>query len=204
MPDIFLCYRSGDDAYAAALIDEKLSQAFGAPAIFRASRSILPGETYSEAIFRALDRCTTVLVIVGSTWAERLHANSTSPEDDWVRVEIAKALNSAARVIPVLLSRTPRLERLTLPPEIADLAEKQYLKFEHRNVHGDIEQMITALRQTTPRPDREEISVDGVKPAHHRFRGPSPKAFRRIAESQARDRRKYELTDTAASRSKDT
>lgn len=161
MPSIFLCYRSGDDAYAAALIDERLSLEFGPESVFRASRSILPGEAYSEAIFRALENCKTVLVIIGPTWIDKLRWATANAADDWVRIEIAKALNSSALVIPVLLSRVPRLERQSIPPDIAELAEKQYLKFEHRNVTGDAEQLIAALKRTNKCIDADQPNETG-------------------------------------------
>ena len=101
-------------------------------------------------------------------------------------------------MIPVLLSRTPRLERQTLPPEIADLAEKQYLKFEHRNVTGDIEQLITALRY----PDYEQIPADGIKPAHRRFwRSESIEQNRRVLRTKTQE---IQLNHTAAPRSRRT
>jgi hypothetical protein len=146
MPNVFLCYRSGDDAYAAALLDEKLSQAFGLRAIFRASRSILPGESYSSAIMRALEECQTVLVIIGPTWVDRLRHDGTD-DDDWVRTEIMTAMDRGSRVIPVLLNRVSRLDRHYLPSDIADLAEKQYLSFDHRHVARDVDQLVTTLRQ---------------------------------------------------------
>ena len=146
MPNVFLCYRSEDGAYAAALLDEKLSHAFGPRAIFRASRSILPGENYSSAIMRALEECQTVLVIIGPTWVDRLKRDGAG-DDDWVRTEITTAMAHGSRVIPVLLSRASRLERHELPSDIADLAEKQYLVFDHRHVTRDVDQLVDALRQ---------------------------------------------------------
>lgn len=147
MTKIFLCYRSGDDAYAAALLDEKLSDSVGRENVFRASRSVAPGESYSEAIMTALEDCDTVLVIIGTTWQEHIAKNdpATRNQDDWVRTEIATALRHGKRVIPLLLSRAQRLTAANLPPDISDLAYKQYLKFEHRNVDMDLARIMAAL-----------------------------------------------------------
>lgn len=150
MTRIFLCYRSGDDAYAAALIDDRLSRVFGAAGVFRASRSIRPGESYSEVILRELEQCETMLVVVGPTWVERLHPGGcgSAGDVDWVRTEIATALNNGTRVIPILLSRTPRLVERQLPVDIAALAHRQYVKFEHRTVERDFAQLVAALDST--------------------------------------------------------
>jgi hypothetical protein len=88
-----------------------------------------------------------MLVVVGPTWMERLRPGGcgSSGEVDWVRIEIATALNGGTRVIPVLLSQTPRLVECQLPADIAALAHKQYVKFEHRNVERDFAQLVAAL-----------------------------------------------------------
>src|SRR5580698_5953711 len=57
---IFLCYRSQVDAYAAALLDHLLSEHFGADNVFRASRSIKPGEDYRKALSAAAERSSAM------------------------------------------------------------------------------------------------------------------------------------------------
>jgi hypothetical protein len=154
MARIFLCYRAGDDAYAAALLDEKLSRTFSPDDVFRASRSIRPGESYSETIMRALKECEIVLVLVGPNWAQRTDRAGVpllSRPDDWVRTEIATALSGDARIIPVLLSRATRLDEADLPPEVAPLAYRQYLRFEHRTVDDDFSRLVNALQPGSPR-----------------------------------------------------
>ena len=153
MTKIFLCYRSGDDAYAAALLDEKLSDVIGRQNVFRASRSVKPGESYSEAIMTALEVCDTVLVVIGPTWREHIDKSGDhepSTQDDWVRIEIATALRHGKQVIPLLLSRTPRLTAHDLPQDISDMAYKQYLKFEHRNMDMDLARLMAALKLPGP------------------------------------------------------
>lgn len=181
MTRIFLCYRAGDDAYAAALLDEKLSDVVGRENVFRASRSVAPGESYSEAIMTALKLCDAVLVVIGKTWCEHIEQSGDHgphTQDDWVRIEIAAALRHGKRVIPLLLSRAPRLTAHDLPQDIADLAYKQYLRFEHRNLDMDLARLMGVLglpasktslpRQPTPPPDacggfqvRRETGSDG-------------------------------------------
>jgi hypothetical protein len=159
---IFLCYRSGDDAYAAALLDEKLSQVFGADAIFRASRSIKPGDSYAEAITRALASCETILVLVGPTWVDRL-AEATPTDVDWVRTEIVAALRNQVRVIPILLSRAPRLADRQLPADLAELARRQYLTFAHRDVDSDFARLVAALA-------RADLDGGAATQKHHSHR----------------------------------
>ncbi|GAA2038687.1 hypothetical protein GCM10009839_45400 [Catenulispora yoronensis] len=149
MAKVFLCYRSRDDGFAAVLLDEKLSGAFGPDEVFMASRSIEPGEIYSAVIERALKECETMLVLIGPRWVDTLQENEADAAAgtvDWVRHEISTAFANGTRVIPLLLSRTPRLDPHLLPSDIAALADYKYLTFDHRNVSGSLNQIIAALQ----------------------------------------------------------
>jgi hypothetical protein len=150
---VFLCYRSTDGAYAATLLDAKLSEVFGRENVFRASRSVAPGESYASAIMAALEACQTVLVIIGPHWREHLEK---SGEDDWVRMEIAAALRQRKEVIPVLLSRTSRLAVTDLPEDISMLAYLQYLKFDHRHAEADLAGILAALKPVARKQVRTE------------------------------------------------
>ncbi|MFD4640389.1 toll/interleukin-1 receptor domain-containing protein [Lentzea sp. NPDC058436] len=146
MTSIFLCYRSAHDAYVAAYLDEKLSQLFGRDTVFRATRSVAPGESYDKAIMGALESCRVMLVIIGPTWRDELAAHDDAQED-WVRTEITKALAHDKKVIPVLLSRTPRLTTSELPPDMIGLAMQQHVTFEHREPEADLGRLVAVLER---------------------------------------------------------
>jgi hypothetical protein len=109
--------------------------------------------------------------MIGPTWREHLSKSEQtfSPQEDWVRIEIATALRLGKRVIPLLLSRTPRLTTLDLPQDISELAYKQYLKFEHNNMDMDWARLTAALglseweagpaRRPEPPPDDAEFVI---------------------------------------------
>ncbi|GHH88817.1 hypothetical protein [Streptomyces capitiformicae] len=54
MKEVFINYRTGEGEKTAALIDQELSRRFGPQHIFRASRSIAPGEAYPDSLLTAL------------------------------------------------------------------------------------------------------------------------------------------------------
>ncbi|MFD7653609.1 hypothetical protein ACFV4N_06480 [Actinosynnema sp. NPDC059797] len=121
--------------------------------VFRASRSVAPGESYAEVITEALELCDTALVVIGRTWQEHFEENvdrAARDEDDWVRVEVATAPRRGKRVIPLLLSRASRLTARGLPDDISELAFKQYLEFEHRDIDADLALLLKALGLSTP------------------------------------------------------
>jgi hypothetical protein len=59
MQGVFINYRTGDGEKTAALIDQELPRRFGPQHIFRASRSIAPGEVYPGSLLAALRRSSS-------------------------------------------------------------------------------------------------------------------------------------------------
>ena len=150
MASIFLCYRNGDGALGAALLDVMLSPILGQDEVFRASRSIPPGDSYSDAIRRALKDCDTMLVIVGQRWLELMSSHRALPDGDadWVRYEIATALENGARIIPILIENVAPLQRSQLSADIAALADLHYFRFNHRSIHRDAADLAAMLRSS--------------------------------------------------------
>ncbi|MGH3854646.1 MAG: toll/interleukin-1 receptor domain-containing protein [Pseudonocardiaceae bacterium] len=129
MPDIFINYRNGDEEGTATLIDEKLADRFGRNQVFRASRSILPGEGFAPALLTAVRGSKVLLAVIGSRWLTAVDKQGRSRlgnEDDWIRREILEAFDHGVAVIPVLVGRRqPRLDPSDLPPDLAGLAGLQ-------------------------------------------------------------------------------
>ena len=180
---IFLCYRSQVDAYAAALLDHLLSEHFGADNVFRASRSIKPGEDYRKALSAAAERSSAMVVIIGQTWmGEFSKEMSPSTEKGWVEAEIEIALLHKVPIIPLLLTHAERPTLNQLPTEISALGNLQYLRFDYRNIASDfsylrtelskylslepipaaevVEQSISALASAVQRLDKSVSSLD--------------------------------------------
>ena len=144
MARIFICYRSGDDAFAAPFVDHMLSAVYGRDNVFRASRSIRPGEDYVVAIHEAVIQCETMLVLIGATWQDKVVAGGHGPED-WVQAEIVTALKRDTHVIPVLLNNAPLLVPTALPSSIEELGRRQYVRLHYRSVEHDIEELMRAI-----------------------------------------------------------
>lgn len=151
MPGIFISYRTGDDHYAAILIDEQLSAQFGADVVFRDSRAIPLGSDFPPHLWRELRASLAVIVVIGSRWLS-LETDGTPRifrESDYVRQEIREALRLGISVIPVLLGDTKCPTADQLPPDIAALAQRQYLRLDHRNPTHGIERLVTDLETLT-------------------------------------------------------
>ncbi|ANW19529.1 toll/interleukin-1 receptor domain-containing protein [Streptomyces clavuligerus] len=153
MPDVFVNYRTGDEEATATLIEHELSRRFGSDRVFRASKSIPPGQRYPQELLTAVRRSSAVLVVIGERWAEAKSRNggrALDDPEDWIRREILTALESSALIIPVLVGRATRLDSEALPPELADLADYQYCRFSHRNSRSDLTRLANDLADLVP------------------------------------------------------
>jgi hypothetical protein len=153
MPDVFINYRTGDGDEAASLVEAYLSNRFGRERIFRAARSISPGDDFGRELLDAARSSSVLLAIMGPQWAQypQLH-----DEADWVRREILEAFGSGSRVIPVLKGRSAeRLSAAALPSELAWLADVQSLRLDTRDneadlasIAGRLTDLVSALRES--------------------------------------------------------
>lgn len=148
-PEVFINYRTGDGEEAAELIARHLSARFGAEHVFKAPRSIRPGEAFPQALVNGSGGCLVLLAIIGPGWS---HAQQLSDPDDWVRREILTAYDSGALVVPVLKGRkTDRLHIHDLPAELAWLAEVQSLLLDIHESSADLNKIVDFLADQVPR-----------------------------------------------------
>ncbi|MFF9036008.1 toll/interleukin-1 receptor domain-containing protein [Streptomyces sp. NPDC014892] len=149
MKEVFINYRTGDGEKTAALIDQELSRRFGAQHIFRASRSIAPGEAYPDSLLAALRRSCLLLAVVGPDWTNfrtRLH----DPED-WVRREIEEAFACELPVVPILDGRkTHRLGKADLPAELERLADLQSIPFDTHDTEAGVRRIGDLVAEMVP------------------------------------------------------
>ena len=112
--DIFISYRREGGQETALLISERLKQ-LG----YRVAYDIdtLRSGRFDTQILDIIRNCRDVIVVLGPGALERC-----VNKDDWVRQEVACALESGKNVIPVLLRDFKFPEAETLPADIRELA----------------------------------------------------------------------------------
>lgn len=149
MTDVFINYRTGDGEKTAALIDQELSRRFGSNRIFRASKSIAPGQAYPATLLTKLRGSAVLLAVIGPDWTNfqaRLH----DPED-WVRKELLDAFACELPVVPVLDGRkTDRLNKNDLPDELARLADLQSIPFSTHDTEAGLKRLGDVVADMVP------------------------------------------------------
>ncbi|MBP2329533.1 hypothetical protein JOF56_009918 [Kibdelosporangium banguiense] len=153
MGSVFVNYRTGDGDWAATLIARELIERFGREKVFFASKTIRIGEDFPQVILPRLRQCEAFLAVIGPDWLSAKDRNGQrrlDNPDDWVRREIAEALQHGLRVIPVLLDGADRLAAEDLPDEISGLALRQHLHLRHRNDDYDMARLVNELAEFVP------------------------------------------------------
>lgn len=155
---MFVNYRSGDQPWAAVILDQALSGRFGENAVFLDNRSMPPGTEFDKTLLVAVRRSTVLLVVVGDRWeaASDPHGNRRiDSRQDWVRREIVAAFSAGTTVVPVLIDETPLLRAETLPSSIRRLAACQYIRLRHRDARQDLANLLQWMSEL----------IDGATPS---------------------------------------
>jgi len=92
--------------------------------------SIPFGVDFRTHISESLNRCHTLLVVIGSQWLGASTEGSCRIDDptDFVRLEVAQALARNIRVIPLLIDRTEMPSCTVLPDDLKNLAFRNALR----------------------------------------------------------------------------
>ena len=111
--------------------------------------AIQPGRDFRKAIDESILKCSVLLAVVGRDWLESKNASGQrrlDDESDFVRLEIASALQRDIPVVPVLVrgARMPSADQL--PADLRELAYRNAVELTHARWKSDVRVLIQALR----------------------------------------------------------
>jgi TIR domain len=146
---LFISYRRSDSQHAAGRLADALSREFGDERIFRDIEDIEAGADFIETLDKALAGCAVMLVVIGPQWLDLRDPQGRrrlEQPQDWVRQEIARALQRGIRVVPVLLERVDMPGDDSLPDDLKALSRRQALRLADDQWARDVAALIAALR----------------------------------------------------------
>jgi hypothetical protein len=146
---VFLSYRRGDAAGYAGRLSDALIQRLGPKSVFQDVSGITPGRDFTTEIDRALDDSDAALVVIGPGWLSAETPQGTRrlfQADDYVRLEVSRALRRDIRVIPVLVSGARLPSAADLPGDLQELAQRQDLELHDETWHRDVDGLVRSLR----------------------------------------------------------
>jgi len=124
MNGIFINYRRQDSSAYAGRLYDALVHRFGHGRVFMDIDTIGPGQDFREVIQRTCASCGVFIAVIGNEWATIRDKNGCrrlENDTDFVRMEIASALQKNIPTIPVLVGGAEMPEQLSLPPDIRRL-----------------------------------------------------------------------------------
>jgi len=167
---IFVSYRREDAPGDARSIYDRLGRSFGEANVFMDVDRLLAGQRFDRELDKALAQCDVLIAVIGSRWMDLLSEYARHGKRDYVRDEIAAALQRDIIVIPVMMGREANMPPLPLaedlPENIRDLVLYQKHNIAHESFGRDAAHLIAALqsllrKQRGPRHWRT-IAVAGV------------------------------------------
>jgi TIR domain len=145
---IFVSYRRTDSAGWTGRLVDALARRFGRNNVFLDLHAVEPGDDFIAKITQTLQKVDYTLVIVGPAWltvADQAGNRRLDAADDIVRLEISLALQSASRVIPVLVGGATMPTQATLPDGIKALATRNAVEVTDRGWSQDAHQLVAGL-----------------------------------------------------------
>ncbi len=144
---VFISYRRDDAAGYAGRIEEALERRFGHGSVFRDVLDIAPGEDFVAAIRTRLAGARTLLVLIGPRWAgaDAAGTRRIDDADDFVRLEVAMALDSGMQVLPVLLPGATMPDESSLPEVLKPLARRNAMAVGETHWQADIDRLAASI-----------------------------------------------------------
>ncbi len=150
MSKIFISYRREDTAGYAISLHDRLADRFGADHIFIDLDSIEPGEDFVEVINEKVGACEVLVVLIGRDWLtcqDESGQRRLDNHDDFVRLEVAAALERKIRVIPVLVggAKLPKPDQLCV--ELAPLCHRNAISLTDVGFRQDVNRLIESIEK---------------------------------------------------------
>jgi hypothetical protein len=144
---IFISYRRDDSSGHAGRLFDNLVNHFGRDRIFMDIDTIEPGEDFVTIIENAVASCDLLIAVIGQNWLSGTTGDAGRLDDplDFVRVEIATALDRDIRVIPVLVQRAMMPLQRDLPDNLTKLARRNAIELSDLRWQNDVEQLIKVM-----------------------------------------------------------
>ena len=146
---IFINYRRGETLKDAQHLATLLARSFGSHRIFLDLQGIDGGENYVHTLARQVAASDVVIALIGKNWIDLKDEEGNRRLDnpnDFVRFEIAQALQRDIPVLPVLLDGAPVPRITQLPQDMMALALFQAMPLRAESVVQDAEAIARRLK----------------------------------------------------------
>ncbi|MEP6779136.1 MAG: toll/interleukin-1 receptor domain-containing protein [Gemmatimonadaceae bacterium] len=148
---IFISYRREDSSGHVGRLHDALASQLGHDTVFMDIDSIAPGADFVEVLQHSLQAAAVVIVVIGTRWVGQKSDGTRriDDENDFVRIEVAKALNdSEVRVIPVLVNKAEMFSEASLPEPLKALARRNAMEMSEIRWAHDTKMLLEEIART--------------------------------------------------------
>lgn len=149
---IFISYRRDDESFAAGRLYDWLENTFPDQVFMDVEKGLTAGADFPRELDRMVSQCDTMLAIIGSKWLtvqdEQKRPRLHNP-NDFVRIEIASALQRKKWVIPILIDTAVMPRADELPAPLKPIATKQAVRLTPMRFKSDFEGLMRELARVT-------------------------------------------------------
>src|SRR5260221_8150972 len=146
---VFISYRRDDSAGYAGRVRDRLERELGRDLLFMDVDAIPLGTNFSKVLREEVAKCGVLLAVIGPNWSDARdeHGNRRLDDaNDFVRIEIAAALQRNIPVIPILLDGATIPKANQLPTNLKELASRNGLDIRHASFHDDMNRLMRGLK----------------------------------------------------------
>lgn len=164
MPNkIFINYRREDTRWTATSLYTQLLTQFTRERLFMDVSAIPLGVDFAEYLGNQVSKCRIMISLIGHQWLDvllsRLH-----DADDFVRIEIATALEHNIRIIPVLIDGAMMPKAEELPARLKPLARRNTALLRHDSFGSDADKLARVLQELMPSSEPDVMSRPSILP----------------------------------------
>jgi TIR domain len=151
---VFLSYRRDDAGGWVRRLADALCRKFGRKNVFLDVDGIKDFDDFEANIFATIDRCDVFLAVIGQRWLELRDQQSGERRldlpDDYVRLEIARALQRKIPVLPVLVDNAALPVPEQLPEDLGDLLRPRFHALTPERWNEDLAEFLRAIDTRPP------------------------------------------------------
>jgi hypothetical protein len=162
---IFVNYRRDDSAPHALSIAQYLEREFGARNVFIDIDRMRAGQNFHKVLEQRLADCSVVLTVIGPNWLDlRNDAGQRRIDDpeDWVRLEMARALARGITTIPVLVGGAELPKKTQLPDELKPLVQRHAAIITTNGFRNDMAGLVRDIRDIIGEPAVRKMVAGGL------------------------------------------
>jgi len=150
---IFVNYRRDDSAAHALNIAQYLERAFGANSVFIDVDRLRAGQTFPKVLEQRLSQSDCMLTVIGPSWLDIRNedgARRIDDPDDWVRMEIERALTRGVTLIPITVAGAKLPSQQQLPEPLKPLIERHAINLTTNGFRAEMASLVQDIKASRP------------------------------------------------------